>query len=110
MRSLVRIQSSRPFLIPLTAANLAAVFVLGTSLSKRINIEGITSDEVLNLSNEELDQLVFIGWPIVFHVGSAEILGEFKLDGDTLVIELAQIDGGGEGEVAVTGFALSTVR
>ena len=72
-------------------------------MSKRINIEGISADEVLSLSNEELDQLVFIGWPIVFHVGSAEILGEFKLDGDTLVIELAQIDGGGEGVLPLLG-------
>ena len=45
----------------------------------------------------KVDQLILIGWQIVFHVGSAEILGEFKLQDGALIIELAQIDGGGEG-------------
>ena len=29
--------------------------------------------------------------------GTAEILGEFKVKGESLIVELAQIDGGGEG-------------
>lgn len=33
----------------------------------------------------------------MFRAGSAEILGEFKIKGESLVVELAQIDGGGEG-------------
>ena len=37
------------------------------------------------------------GRPIVFRAGSAEILGEFKINDESLIVELAQIDGGGEG-------------
>jgi hypothetical protein len=40
---------------------------------------------------------VLSGRPIVFRAGSAEILGEFKIKGESLMVELAQIDGGGEG-------------
>jgi hypothetical protein len=64
---------------------------------KKINIEGFEPDEILRMSDEEVDQLILIGWPIVFHAGSAEILGEFRLQDGALIIELAQIDGGGEG-------------
>jgi hypothetical protein len=64
---------------------------------KKINVEGFDPDEILQMSDDEIDQLVLIGWPIVFHAGSAEILGEFKLQDRALIIELAQIDGGGEG-------------
>ena len=38
-----------------------------------------------------------MGEPIVFRVGSASLLGSFKLNGEQLTIELAQIEGGGEG-------------
>lgn len=64
---------------------------------KKIKIEGFDSDEILRMSDEEADSLVLSGWPIVFRAGSAEILGEFKVQDGTLIIELAQIDGGGEG-------------
>jgi hypothetical protein len=37
------------------------------------------------------------GEPLVFRAGSAELLGSFKIASDGLVIELAQIEGGGEG-------------
>lgn len=40
---------------------------------------------------------IFVNEPIVFKVGTAEILGEFKIDGENLIVELAQIEGGGEG-------------
>ena len=68
---------------------------------KKINIEGFEPDEVLRMSDEEVDQLILIGWPIVFHAGSAQILGEFKLEDGALIIELAQIDGGGEGVLSL---------
>jgi hypothetical protein len=68
---------------------------------KKINIEGFEPDEILRMSDEEVDQLILIGWPIVFHAGSAQILGEFKLEDGALIIELAQIDGGGEGVLSL---------
>jgi hypothetical protein len=68
---------------------------------KRINIEGFSPDEILAIPDEEMDQFFLIGWPVIFHAGSAEILGEFKLQDDALIIELAQIDGGGEGVLLI---------
>ena len=64
---------------------------------REINIEGYSADEILNLPDEQLDALALSGEPLVFRVGSAEILGEFKIRGESLIVELAQIDGGGEG-------------
>ncbi len=49
------------------------------SLMKEISIEGLLPDEILQLTDEEMDQLVLIGEPLVFRAGSSEILGEFKL-------------------------------
>ena len=49
------------------------------------------------MPDEQLDALVLSGRPIVFRAGSAKILGEFKMKGESLIVELAQIDGGGEG-------------
>jgi hypothetical protein len=34
---------------------------------------------------------------VVFRVGSAEVLGQFWVERDALVLELGHIDGGGEG-------------
>jgi hypothetical protein len=63
----------------------------------KIKIEGYTPDEILGLSDEQLDALLLTGRPIVFRAGTAEILGECKIKGSSLIVELAQIDGGGEG-------------
>jgi len=60
-------------------------------------IEGFAVEEILDWSNEQLDQFVFCGEPIVFRVGSAEILGHFERTPDRIILELAHIDGGGEG-------------
>lgn len=60
-------------------------------------IEGVTSDEIASLSPADLRALLFPGRSIVFHAGSATLLGEFAERGRTLVIELAHIDDGGEG-------------
>lgn len=60
-------------------------------------IEGYTIDEVLHLSNEEMRMLVLRDEPLVFKVGSANLLGRFKVADDALVMELAHVDGGGEG-------------
>ena len=42
-------------------------------------------------------KLILLGEPIIFRVGSATLLGSFKVNNDYLVVELAQIEGGGEG-------------
>lgn len=60
-------------------------------------IEGYTVDEILQLSNEEMRMLVLRDEPLVFKIGSAHLLGRFKVAGDALVMELAHVDGGGEG-------------
>ncbi|GAB5410535.1 MAG: hypothetical protein BalsKO_29000 [Balneolaceae bacterium] len=62
-----------------------------------IKIEGESIEEILNWSEQEFDQLVLIDKPIVVKIGSGEVLGQFTIREKTLVIELAQIDGGGEG-------------
>ncbi len=67
------------------------------SRMKQVNIEGYSPDEILNLPDEQLDALVLSGEPLVFRMGSAEVHGEFKIKGESLYVELAQIDGGGEG-------------
>ena len=64
---------------------------------REVDIEGYTANEILNLPDEELDAFVLLDKPIVFRAGSAEILGEFKIKDESLIVELAQIDGGGEG-------------
>jgi len=64
---------------------------------REVLFEGLREDEILNLPKEAIAELVLIGEPMVFRVGSAVLLGSFKVEADRLVIELAQIDGGGEG-------------
>jgi hypothetical protein len=64
---------------------------------KQINIEGYTPEEIINLPDEQLDALVLAGEPLVFRAGTAEILGEFQIRDQSLFVELAQIEGGGEG-------------
>ena len=42
-------------------------------------------------------ELVQAGRPIVFRAGSATVLAEVSVDGGRLIVELAHVDGGGEG-------------
>src|SRR5262245_29482589 len=70
---------------------------------RRVLIEGYSADEVLALSNDELSKFVFCDEPLVFRIGSAEILGRFERTPDTLVLELAHIDGGGDGALRTLG-------
>jgi len=63
-------------------------------------IEGLTVDEMLALPDEHIAALVAVG-PVVFSAGSAEILGQIRLRPGSLIVELAQIDGGGEGVLPV---------
>ncbi len=64
---------------------------------REVLFEGLSEQQILNLPQEELDKLILLGEPLVFRAGSAVLLGSFKVAGDRLVIELAQIEGGGEG-------------
>lgn len=71
---------------------------VGPKLKPReILFEGLRDEEILSLAKEELDQLIFLGQPIVFRVGSATVLGSFAVNDEQLTVELAQIEGGGEG-------------
>jgi len=63
----------------------------------QVLVEGYTVDEVLALPNEDLEAIVLREEPMVFKAGSANMLGKFKVQDGTLFIELAHIDGGGEG-------------
>lgn len=60
-------------------------------------VEGYSSDEILAFPFEQIEALVLTSEPILFKVGSAQILGEFAIEQDKLVVALAQIEGGGEG-------------
>lgn len=76
------------------------------SLMRQIDIEGYTPEEILNLPEGQLEAFAVSGEPLVFRTGSAEVLGEFKIRGESLLVELAQVDGGGEGVLlALTSLA-----
>lgn len=62
-----------------------------------VKIEGHTTAELLALPDGELDALVLADRPIVVRVGSAEVLAECRRAGESFVVDLAHIDGGGEG-------------
>ncbi len=63
----------------------------------RINIEGVSMHELINWPVEYFDELVLLDEPIIVRIGSAEVLGQFAVKDNILVVELAQIEGGGEG-------------
>lgn len=77
-----------------------------------INIEGLSISEILDWPTEYFDELVLIDQPIVLNIGTAEVLGQFTVSEENrLVIELAQIDGGGEGVLpAITRVANHIAR
>ena len=66
-------------------------------MPRQITIEGYTPDEILALPAADIEALVITGEPMAFTMGTAQILGEFRLTDDCLTIELAHIEGGGEG-------------
>ena len=66
-----------------------------------INIEGESLKEILQWPENYFDDLVLINDPIVLNIGSAEVLGQFAVNDNELIVELAQIDGGGEGVLPV---------
>lgn len=62
-----------------------------------VTIEGLEPEALLTLSAADLDTLVLTGEPVAFRAGSAEVLGQFEILDGSLTVELAHIDGGGEG-------------
>ena len=73
-------------------------FGWGFAVSQReVLFEGLSEQEILGLPHEHIERLILLGEPLVFRAGSAELLGSFKIASDHLVVELAQIEGGGEG-------------
>jgi len=63
-----------------------------------LKIEGYSVEELeLLIGTEEFEALIFTDKPVVFNAGSAEILGQFHVEAEELHIDLAHIDGGGEG-------------
>ncbi len=66
-------------------------------MRRQITIEGYTPDEILALPEGELEALLMTGEPLTFRAGTAEILGEFQIIEACLRVELAHIEGGGEG-------------
>jgi hypothetical protein len=65
--------------------------------TRDVLFEGFSGQQILELPKKTIEQLILLGEPIVFRAGSATILGSFKITARRLVIELAQIEGGGEG-------------
>jgi hypothetical protein len=66
-------------------------------MQREIHIEGYTTEEILTFSQEDVENMIFCDEPLLFTAGTASILGEFRKQQQHLVVELAQIDGGGEG-------------
>src|SRR5205823_13620868 len=66
-------------------------------MAREILFEGFSRDEILRLPAEQIEKLILTGEPIIFSVGTARILGEFRLRDNYLLVTLAQIEGGGEG-------------
>lgn len=62
-----------------------------------ILVEGVAADELLELPEEDLEMLAGAGGPVVFRMGTATVLGRVRFLPDRLMVELAQVDGGGEG-------------
>ncbi len=62
-----------------------------------ILLEGYTADEILSLPAELMQSIILSDEALVFKAGAANMLGRFCVSGDTLIMELAHVDGGGEG-------------
>lgn len=65
-----------------------------------MDIEGVSPSELKALSRDDQDALLAFGRPITFNIGTADVLAEFNRRDDTLSVNLAHIEGGGEGVLA----------
>jgi hypothetical protein len=72
-----------------------------------VKVEGYSPEELLALPAVELDAFVFVCRPVVVKLGSAELLAECSHRGATLLVDLAHIDGGGEGALPTLSAFLS---
>jgi hypothetical protein len=75
---------------------------------RSITIEGYTPEEVLALPPETLSAFIVTGEPLILQIGSARLLVEFRQTASRLTVELAHIDGGGEGVLRM--FSLLVTR
>ena len=62
-----------------------------------VEIEGVTLGQLRAMPAAEQDELLAFGRPVSFDMGSATILAEFNREGGELIVNLAHVDGGGEG-------------
>ena len=62
-----------------------------------MDIEDISLKTLKGLPKDEQDALLAFGRPITFRIGTANILAEFNRTDQELSVNLAHIDGGGEG-------------
>ncbi|MFT3997939.1 MAG: hypothetical protein QM667_11080 [Asticcacaulis sp.] len=71
-----------------------------------MDIEGVPLKALKALSKAEQDALLAFGRPLTFRIGSANILAEFNRSDCELIVNLAHIDGGGEGVLVLLWKAL----
>jgi len=62
-----------------------------------MDVEGLSLEEWRALSIEQRNALIPLGRAITFRIGTATVLAEADECGGVLIVNLAQIDGGGEG-------------
>ncbi|ESQ79505.1 hypothetical protein [Asticcacaulis sp. YBE204] len=72
-----------------------------------MNIEGLSLSVLKALSKDEQDAFLAFGKPVTFRMGSATILAEFNRSEQELSVNLAHIDGGGEGVLVLLWKALA---
>jgi len=72
----------------------------------QIEIEGVALEALRKLSRPDQDALLSFARPISFTMGSATVLAEFNRDGPELIVNLAHIDGGGDGVLLILWKAL----
>lgn len=72
-------------------------------MNAEVLFEGYTDEEILALPREQVEAMILTGETVVFRAGSATILGEFRVEHNRLRVELAQIEGGGEGVLVRLG-------
>src|SRR5688572_4277455 len=62
-----------------------------------MDVEGLRLEDWRALSIEQQNALVPLGRAITFRIGSATVLAEANECSGVLIVNLAQVDGGGEG-------------
>ena len=67
----------------------------------QIEIEGVSLQALRMLPRPDQDALLSFARPISFTMGTGTVLAEFNRDGPELIVNLAHIDGGGEGVLLI---------